>query len=160
MNILYTAFNGKNNSSKVLLDKIIAPHKLYLKNSFTTSITQLEKTLKKNNYDLIISFGESKIDYDTIKLELTAKIDISYSTNYDYTNLKEVLSQNNYNVMISNNAGNYLCNNIYFYGLKYINENNLNTKMLFIHIPKLNKITDINKLANILNELFKSKPLV
>lgn len=34
MKVLYTAFNGKNNSSKILLDAITATDKLYLKNSF------------------------------------------------------------------------------------------------------------------------------
>ena len=38
MKILFTAFNGKNNSSKILLDMINTKNKLYLKNSFTTSV--------------------------------------------------------------------------------------------------------------------------
>ena len=43
MKILYTAFNGKDNSSKILLDKIMAENtdKLYLRNSFDTSVKQL-----------------------------------------------------------------------------------------------------------------------
>ena len=47
MNILYTAFNGKNNSSKILLDKINSNNKLYLKNSFITSVKELEKIILK-----------------------------------------------------------------------------------------------------------------
>ena len=38
MKILFTAFNGEKNSSKLLLDKINGNNKLYLKNSFQTSI--------------------------------------------------------------------------------------------------------------------------
>lgn len=45
MKILYTAFNGKNNSSKILLDTISNVDKLYLKNSFHTSVTQLEEKI-------------------------------------------------------------------------------------------------------------------
>ncbi len=61
MNILYTAFNGKNNSLKVLLDciKINNKNKLYLKNSFNTSVVQLNNKIKNNDYDLIISFGQA-----------------------------------------------------------------------------------------------------
>jgi len=33
-----------------------------------------------------------------------------------------------------------LCNNIYYKGLKYIFDNKLKTKMIFIHIPYLNNI--------------------
>ena len=48
MNILYTAFNGKDNSSKILLDniKISDENKLYLRNSFITSVKQLQKKIK------------------------------------------------------------------------------------------------------------------
>ena len=59
VNILYTAFNGKTNSSKILLDYIKTDNcnKLYLRNSFTTSVKQLNSKIKNNNYDLIVSFG-------------------------------------------------------------------------------------------------------
>ena len=43
MNILFTAFNGKNNFSKILLDKINHKNKLYLRNSFSTSVRKLKK---------------------------------------------------------------------------------------------------------------------
>lgn len=152
MNILYTAFNGKNNSSKILLDKINTTNKLYLKNSFSTSTTQLEKELKLNTYDLIISFGQSILPLDTIKIETTGKNKETYKTTYNYLSLKEKLKSNNYNVFISEDAGNYLCNNIYFHGLKLINKNNLKTKMIFIHIPKTKEISSIDGLADIFNE--------
>lgn len=49
MKILYIAFNGKSNSSKILLGNIIVEedNKLYLKNSFKTSVEQLSNKLKK-----------------------------------------------------------------------------------------------------------------
>ena len=54
MNILFTAFNGKNNSSKILLDMINNKNKLYLKNSFITSVNQLQKEIKDNQYDYLL----------------------------------------------------------------------------------------------------------
>jgi pyrrolidone-carboxylate peptidase len=63
-----------------------------------------------------------------------------------------------FNIRISENAGKYLCNNIYYKGLKYIFDNKLKTKMIFIHIPYLNNIDIkyfskkiINYIGNILN---------
>ena len=52
VNILYTAFNGKNNSSKILLDYVKTDNcnKLYLRNSFNTSVKQLNSKIKNNNY--------------------------------------------------------------------------------------------------------------
>lgn len=149
MNVLYTAFNGKNNSSKILLDyvKVNNYNKLYLRNSFITSVKQLNNKIKDNNYDLIISFGQAPLDRDTLKIETIGKNNDYYETNYDYNYLKSKL-EDKYNVIISNYAGNYLCNNIYYNGLKYIKENNLKTKMIFIHIPKINDISSISNLAN------------
>lgn len=154
MKILYTAFNGKQNSSKVLLDKISSNSKLYLRNSFITSVTQLEKELRKNYYDLIISFGQAPLGVDTVKIEEIGCSYVKYKTVYDYIKIKSDLESKGYKVIISNDAGAYLCNNLYFHGLKYIDDNSLRTKMLFIHIPEINCITNISELANIFTEKF------
>lgn len=151
MSVLFTGFNGKNNSSCLLVDKIISNNKLYLKNSFITSVKELEKELVKNNYDLIISFGQADIGIDTIKIELIGRGEIEFITNYDYSNIINKLELYGYRVLISKDAGNYLCNNLYYNGLKYISDNNINTKMIFIHIPKIKNISDIYMLASVFN---------
>ena len=92
MNILYTAFNGINNSSKLLLDKIESNNKLYLKNSFLSSVESLIKEIESNDYDLIISFGQAKLPDDTIKIELIGSGEESYKTKYDYNDLKQLLN--------------------------------------------------------------------
>ena len=150
MNILFTAFNGKNNFSKILLDKINHKNKLYLKNSFTTSVKQLQKEIKNNQYDLIISFGQAPLEKDTIKIETIGRNNIEYKTKYDFISLKNKLD-NYFKTIISNDAGNYLCNNIYFNGLKYIEDNKLKSNMIFIHIPKINNISNIEDLSKIFN---------
>ena len=151
MSILFTCFNGKNNSSCLLVDKINSNNKLYLKNSFITSVKELEKELVKNNYDLIISFGQADIEIDTIKIELIGRGEIEFITNYNYSNIINKLELYGYRVLISKDAGNYLCNNLYYNGLKYISDNNINTKMIFIHIPKIKNISDIYMLASVFN---------
>lgn len=152
MKILYTAFNGKTNSSKVLLDNIRSDNKLYLKNSFNTSVEQLYTELNNKMYDIIISFGQAPLDMDTIKIETIASGEKQYKTNYDYKDIESSLKEE-FNVLISKDAGNYLCNNIYYYCLKYIDENKLDTRMIFIHIPKIKNISDINKLSKIFNNI-------
>ena len=91
LKILYTAFNGKDNSSKILLDKLSNNDKLYLKNSFITSIRELQKKIENNDYDLIISFGQAPLDKDTIKIELKGKLEKEYETHYDYKKIKGIL---------------------------------------------------------------------
>lgn len=151
MRILYTAFNGGLNSSKVLLDNIKCnkSDKLYLKNSFVTSVDQLQNKLVKKDYDLIISFGQASLDYNNIKIEIQGKNNTNiYNTTYDFSKLCNKLKENGFNIIISHDAGNYLCNNIYYYGLKYITEHNLNCNMIFVHIPQLDNI-DISLLSKL-----------
>ncbi len=146
LKILYTAFNGKDNSSKILLDKLSNNDKLYLKNSFITSIRELQKKIENNDYDLIISFGQAPLDKDTIKIELKGKLEKEYETHYDYKKIKGIL-ETKYKVIVSRDAGNYLCNNLYYYGLKFISEKSLKTNMIFIHIPKKSNITNMENLS-------------
>lgn len=116
MNILYTAFNGKDNSSKILLDAIEVSNenKLYLRNSFVTSVKQLQNKIKLNNYDLIVSFGQAPLEQDNIKIEVVGKGTTEiYETDFDYSQFKEKLERNNYKTGVSRDAGNYYCNNIF-----------------------------------------------
>lgn len=148
MKILFTGFKGKTNSSKIVLDNI-KNNKLYLTNSFKTSVDELYKII--NNYDYIITIGQAPIKENTIKIE---KFGSNLKTNFNIEILNKYLS-NYYNVVVSNNAGNYLCNNIYYYGLKKIYEDKLNTKMIFIHIPKIKNISDIEKLSRIIENIIE-----
>ncbi len=152
MNILYTAFNGKDNSSKILLDNIktLDENKLYLRNSFITSVKQLQKKIKLDNYDLIVSFGQAPLEQDNIRIEVVGKNTTEiYESDFDYSQLKEKLEKNNYKTDVSRDAGNYYCNNIFFNGLKYIKENDLKRKMVFIHIPFIDKIGNIEDLSKL-----------
>lgn len=150
MKILYTAFNGQDNSSKILLDKIAteSKDKLYLRNSFDTSVKQLINKLK--NYELIISFGQAPLDTDTIKIEVIGRKEKDlYKTDFNYLKIKEDIEKTGFKVYISEDAGNFLCNNLYYHGLKYIKENNVNCKMIFIHIPKIENLSDVDLLAKV-----------
>ena len=53
---------------------------------------------------------------------------------------------------MSVNAGTYLCNNIYYEGLKYIKQNGIDTKMIFIHIPSIKQGYDFDKLARAISD--------
>lgn len=69
-----------------------------------------------------------------------------------YNNLVKKLKDNKYKVKISTDAGNYLCNNIYYNGMKYIHDKNLNIPFLFIHIPYLKNFKNIYEFQDIINE--------
>ena len=150
--ILVAGFEGEDNSSKVLLDKMNCKYKLYLENDFDNSEKQLEKKLREKAYDEIIIFG-SKPLVKSLYIELIGqKNNKKYFTKYDYEKLSKYLNLNGYKVNISKNAGNYLCNNIYFYGLELLNKKYQNIKLIFIHIPALKNIIDIDDMANVFSK--------
>jgi pyroglutamyl-peptidase len=143
--ILCTGFKGNKNSSKVLLDNIsrsIDLNCLYIDNDFLKSEIQLKDKMEEKKYDLIFAFGQKPV-IKTIYIEKTGTNGSEkLETNYNYIVLK-IFLEKYFRIKISENAGKYLCNNIYYKGLKYIFDNKLKTKIIFIHIPYLNNI-DIN----------------
>jgi len=153
--ILFTAFIGKTNTAKILLDNIDSDNKLYLKNSYKNSVIALENELKLHDYDLVIAFGQLSLEKDTIQIERIGQGEgKSLETTFDYNELTKELERK-YKVVISNDAGEWFCNNLYYHGLQFLEKNNSKTKMVFIHIPKIKNISNISELAMIINNYFK-----
>lgn len=156
LKILYTAFKGQNNTSKLILDNLNVSNKLYLTNSFTTSVKELYQKLDKEEYDLIVSMGEYPNSKNFVKLELMGENqneNKQFFTRFNYDKLKEHLFNSGYQVDISSKSY-YLCNNIFYYGLKYIEEKAIKTQMIFIHVPDIKEIDSVEKLAESLEDYF------
>lgn len=60
---------------------------------------------------------------------------IAYQTNVDLFSLLKKVNDENFD--ISYHAGTFVCNDLYYQTLHYINTNNLLTKCIFIHLPYL-----------------------
>ena len=150
MKILIAGFEGNDNSAKILLDNIKGRSNqdvLYLENDFQVSGNQIEEKLSQN-YDYVLIFGQKSNTKD-IYLENNAIIEENkLETDYYYGVLRENLESNNYKVISSCDAGNYLCNNVFFRALNFKKINNLKTKIAFIHIPSIDNIENISKLSN------------
>lgn len=56
-----------------------------------------------------------------------------YQTNLNVEHIKEKMNSENF--MISESAGTYVCNDVYYQELDYIYQNNLNVACGFVHIP-------------------------
>lgn len=150
MKVLIAGFEGIDNSSKILLDKIKEECNqdiLYLENDFEVSGNQIENKMLQN-YDYVLMFGQ-KPNTKSIYLENNANLEgTKLETDYYYGVLKENLESNNYKVISSCDAGNYLCNNVFFRALSFKQNNNLKTKIAFIHIPTIDNIENIRYLAS------------
>lgn len=150
MKILIAGFEGEDNSAKILLDNMkeeCNQDTLYLENDFEVSSNQIEEKLLQN-YDYVLIFGQ-KPNTKSIYLENNAFLDgTKLETDYYYGVLRKNLESNNYNVLSSCDAGNYLCNNVFFRALSFKQNNNLKTKIAFIHIPTIDNIGGIELLAS------------
>lgn len=159
MRILIAGFKGNDNSVKILLDKIKEKNNqdvLYLENDFQVSGNQIEEKLLQN-YDYVLIFGQ-KPNTKNIYLESNAILgDVKLKTDYCYDVLKENLESCNYKVVTSCDAGNYLCNNVFFRALSFKQMNNLKSKIAFIHIPTIDNLENVevlvNRITNYINTL-------
>lgn len=156
--VLITSFKGKNNSSSLLLNRIHANRtdKLELTNSFITSENELKNKISKNKYNYVISFGQ-KPGCNHVYLELFgSKNDDKLESTFPYKDIIAFLDENNIKYSISKNAGNYLFNNIYYESMKYIKDNALDIKVIFIHVPSINMEYDFDKTAKVLSNFIES----
>lgn len=155
MKVLVSGFKGETNSAKLIIDRIESKNvseKIYLVNSFKTSKNQLENELKKQVYDFVITFGQ-KPKVKSIYLEKEACVQgQKLITNYRYNKLEKLLTDSGITVEISKNAGNYLCNYIFYSGLKFISENKINAQMIFIHVPTIKNLENIDCLSKIFSK--------
>lgn len=141
MDILLTAFRG---TSSELLIQGGKNNTLLLPSNKKTDVEILFSALKKHAYDYIISFGQRPLLKDKVCIETTAqnanhKIETTAECEY----FKELFEKNGVRAKLSHNAGTSYCNNLYWHGLSYIAEQNLKTKMVFVHVPFTKNIKDI-----------------
>jgi pyrrolidone-carboxylate peptidase len=149
---LFCGFKGNDNTSKLLLDSLKTNNKLYLENNFNISVKQLLNKIGQSNYDCIIMFGQKPV-LKSICLETLAKCQNVLFSTYNIAELKCHFDNLGYKVKTSENPGNYLCNNVYYQCLKYVDDNNLKTKVIFIRIPTVNNIFNIQRFANDIQNL-------
>lgn len=152
--VLLTAFKGNNNSSKLLLDKVNSGNitKKLLTNSFDGCERELLRYISIYNPEYIISFGRKPL-IDKLYIETAACCDNLYiSTNFDISFLKKSLQGMNLPFKLSDKAGNYLCNYVYYKGLEFLKQSNSKAKMIFIHVPDVKRFQNIDVVASWLND--------
>lgn len=123
---------------------------------FKSSGNQLISLIKESMPDAVISLGlaggRSKITPERIAINIKdgeadneghaprdeviqSEGPAAYLSTLPIRLMVDQLNELGYPAAISNTAGTYLCNNVMYEGLHYINKNNLNIPSGFIHIP-------------------------
>lgn len=153
MKVLITGFEGFNNSSKILLDHF--PNeidKLYLKNSKMESVQQLLKEVQC--YDTILAFGQKPCLKNKVSVEKQAALNGNIMlSHFDFESIKDFFA-GKYPLRFSMNAGTSFCNHLYYYGLKELSSSE--KKMVFIHIPMLQNIDNMDSLVDTLKSYIDS----
>ncbi len=160
MKNLLIGFEGDTNSTKLLLDGISSDfNKIYLLNDKLKSVKQVVEVLERENIGFILAIGQKPVIKDKICLELQGRHnDIIYYTQYPVDDILNFFN-GKYDVKLSKNAGTSFCNNLYFNILNYIEENDLKTKILFIHIPMLKNISDFYRFSKVIEKYLNSSLL-
>lgn len=142
MKILFTGFSGFNNPTTQILKKI--DNKILFNNSYK-EIDKMINCIDFKMYDLIIMLGLRNNLKKSIRLEINSLLnDELLTTNINYNGLYKYFISHNIPCIINYSPTNYLCNYAYHKILKM----NINT--IFIHLPNLKNIKDINHLTDII----------
>ncbi len=143
MKILFTAFNGFNNTSKIIIDRI-NNDKILFNNAFREIDNQLAN-INIEEYDLIIMLGLRSNLKKSIRLELNSLLNSELlSTNLNYNKVYDYFIYNDIPCIINDKPTNYLCNFAYHKVLKR------NKNAIFIHLPSLKNIKDLDKLIKVI----------
>ncbi|MBQ8842107.1 MAG: hypothetical protein IJZ65_05700 [Ruminiclostridium sp.] len=137
-NIILSGFDGKNNSARIVTEKISFPcDKLILPNDREKSAEMLLKTIKEKNASCVVVLGQKPLIKDKIAVEPTAKKDGDMlHTTMDCTVTKEIIERYGCKAYISKGCGNSYCNSIYYECLKS------GINCIFLHIPSVDNISD------------------
>lgn len=145
--ILLTAFRGT--SAEVLVaDRNVQEQYeiLFLPNDKIMDSELLIEALQQDKFDYVISLGQRPNIKDKVYIETRARKDgLSIDTTFDCENLRRSLEKNGLPAKLSHNAGTSFCNALYWNGLQYIVEKNLDVKMVFVHVPFEKNIAEMEK---------------
>lgn len=145
--------------------------------SFSRASDLLIKEINSKEYDLILMLGETSTT-DTIRLEriginikdstgpdndgITANEEpiikdapAAYFTSFPVKQLTTELKESGFPVKISNSAGTFVCNYIYYSVLHHLMSSNSSIKALFVHVPATTETLSLKKMYLTINEIIR-----
>lgn len=125
--------------------------KIILPNDKLESVRIIRQLIK--NDQSIFLVGQKPLLKDKLSIERQASIGKeAFKTTFPFEKIEQYIKEN-YHYQYSTNAGTSFCNHLYFHVLKYIEDNNLRTKVIFIHIPYKKNITDFKKICSVFEDI-------
>lgn len=141
--VLLTVFRGS--SAEQLIKYAEEFDILILPNDKVKDSVILINRIADDIYDYVFSFGQRPNIKNKVHIETTGRNGLtSVKTDFDCEQLQKLFESNGITAKISHNAGTLFCNSLYYNGMNCIQQNNLKTKMVFIHIPLLKNIDNFD----------------
>ena len=151
---------------------------LQLPVSFSRSHCLVIDQIEKQCYDIVLMLGETSSTNDYLRLErvainlkdsintdndeviadeeiLVEDASPAYFTKFPLKKIVAKLKESGYPAKVSNSAGTFVCNSLYFNILHFIETNNLTTKALFLHVPSTTQIVSLEKMKKTLDEIIQ-----
>ncbi|MBE6900941.1 MAG: hypothetical protein E7478_00545 [Ruminococcaceae bacterium] len=141
--VLLAGFDGKNNSARVITERISSDcRKLILPNDRSKSSELLMNEINSAETGVVILLGQKPCIKDKIAVEPTAALcGETLHTTLDVTVTAQLIRQSGYAAYISRGCGTSYCNHIYFQCLKS------GVNCIFLHVPTMDNISDIKALT-------------
>ena len=141
MDILIAAFEG---TSAEILTEGGGFDRLLLPSDLVKDSEMLFSEMQARHYDYVIAVGQKPVIKNKVCIETTARMDgFVYETDFDCGRLKGLFEGQGIAGKISRNCGTSYCNSIYWYGMSYIKERGIATKIVFVHVPFEKNIEDM-----------------
>ena len=136
--IILTGFEGKNNPSQTIVEKISLPcRKLILPNDCDSATKLLQDEIDRAETGVVIMLGQKPCIKDKIAVEPCACLNgETLRTALDVTVSAELIRKRGYSAYISRGCGNSYCNHVYYHCLKS------SVNCIFLHIPTAYNISD------------------
>lgn len=145
--------------------------------SFISSGKLIRKLLQTHKPDALVMLGQrgkgQNIDIERIAVNMMDSVNPdndgfsprelpivengsnAYFSNMSVKTLKDALENSNIPSKLSNSAGLYVCNCTYYHALSEIFESELQTKAVFVHLPKLSEDFTIELLVESVKKIIE-----
>jgi pyroglutamyl-peptidase len=141
--ILPTAFEAAGNRIRELIDTLKPSAVILLGASTEDTVIRLERVaLNLNDSVLPDNAGRAPINQ-----MIVPNGPVAYWSTLPLELLKRELQKRSIPVMISNNAGTYVCNHVFYVGSHQIEQNGIKTICGFIHLPLMTEQTKSMKIG-------------
>lgn len=148
----YKKFSARNNCSTLQLLSKLQGKNVFLFTNDYASIKKEVSELLESDWDRIIMFGQKPVVKKLYVEKCACYEGEKLTTNWNLEEIEVLLNTKFIDFKFSENAGHYYCNYAYFQMLKQVRDRGLKTKVIFVHIPYVDRFRQFEEVIQFLDE--------